>query len=60
MDRLLIRARARWQDAADLLCFLKARRSVGVAIIVFVLLGLSFALYIIESVAVAPYVYPLF
>jgi hypothetical protein len=54
------RLRVRLRDAGALLRFFRQRRSVGFAILVGVLLVLAVVLYVVQSAAVAPYVYPLF
>ena len=54
------RVRARLRDGAELLGFLRRRRSLWLALLGAALLVLSLVLYVAQSTAVAPYVYPLF
>lgn len=62
MPRPPIRARvgARLRDVLQLLRFLGRHRSFWLAFLVALLLVLTLAMYLVQSAAVAPYVYPLF
>jgi hypothetical protein len=57
---LLNRVAARLRDLALLLRFLGRYRSVWLSLLVGLLLVLSLVMYVVQSAAVAPYVYPLF
>lgn len=54
------RMRRRLGDVAELFGFLRRRRSLWIAILVALLLVFSLVMYLVQSAAVAPYVYPLF
>ncbi len=57
---LSTRIAARLRDLRQLLRFLGKHRSFWLALLVALLLVLSLVMYIVQSAAVAPYVYPLF
>jgi hypothetical protein len=57
---LLTRVAARLRDLVLLLRFLGRHRSFWLALLVALLLVLSLVMYLVQSAAVAPYVYPLF
>ncbi len=54
------RVRRRIGEWLELLRFLRRRHSFWVALVVALLLVLAIVLYLVQSAAVAPYVYPLF
>ena len=54
------RLRRRDGDAAELLRFIRRRRSLFLALLVALLLLLALVLYMVHAAAVAPHVYPLF
>jgi hypothetical protein len=60
MRRMARRWKAHAADATSLLRFLAKRRSLWLALLVALLLLLTGALYVVQTAAVAPYVYPLF
>jgi hypothetical protein len=57
---LRARVAGRLRDVAQLLRFLGRQRSFWLALLVALLLILSLVMYLVQSAAVAPYVYPLF
>ncbi len=57
---VIARLRSRVGDVAALLGFVRTRRSLYFAILVAVLLALTFALFFVQTAAVAPYLYSLF
>jgi hypothetical protein len=60
MDSLISRSRTILSDVRLLFGFLRRRRSVWVVVLVAVLLAASLAMYVVQAMAVSPFVYPLF
>lgn len=54
------RRQSRLSDVAELWRYLRRRRSFWLGLLVMTLLILSLILYVLQTAAVAPYMYPLF